>query len=314
MRFNAALARRVALILGLSFPTFCTALADGRAVLPPRWMVEAYLSDAVVKPSRDDIARAIIPGLGMVPAFISGGSKDYATWLASVPNKQLIMDASSYSGSDGTPLSTTHWVNSGTAGGYDDRSASYWRTGAHNSMPVVEGTYGAVTSMPFCKTMLGNSDTEFTMWAVHKRGNTAPYASRRDIYTDYSGGFFSPIQMGANGSSYSTRFIAESGGGDTGFITWGPNISAINSAWVVALRARKSDNSLRGNVKGVAYNIASGISQISLPNGGSTYRWISTGEAQSMAYQMEIILAKTAASDQLMDDGVQVLMQKWGIS
>lgn len=76
MRFNVALARRVALILGLSFPTFCNALADGRAVLPPRWMVEAYLSDALVKPSRDDIARAIIPGLGMVPAFISGAASD----------------------------------------------------------------------------------------------------------------------------------------------------------------------------------------------------------------------------------------------
>lgn len=74
MRFNAALARRVALILGLSFPAFSNALADGRAVLPPRWMVEAYLSAALVKPSRDDIARAIIPGLGMVPAFISGAS------------------------------------------------------------------------------------------------------------------------------------------------------------------------------------------------------------------------------------------------
>lgn len=73
MRFNAALARRVALILGMSFPAFNAALADGRAVLPPRWMVEAYLSDAVVKPSRDDIARAIIPGLGMVPAFLGGG-------------------------------------------------------------------------------------------------------------------------------------------------------------------------------------------------------------------------------------------------
>lgn len=72
MRFNAALARRVALILGLSFPTFCNALADGRAVLPPRWMVDAYLSDALVKPSRDDIARAILPGLGMVPAFMGG--------------------------------------------------------------------------------------------------------------------------------------------------------------------------------------------------------------------------------------------------
>lgn len=72
MRFNAALARRVALILGLSFPTFCNALADGRAVLPPRWMVDAYLSDALVKPSRDDIARAIIPGLGMMPAFLGG--------------------------------------------------------------------------------------------------------------------------------------------------------------------------------------------------------------------------------------------------
>lgn len=74
MRFNVALARRVALILGLSFPTFCNALADGRAVLPPKWMVEAYLSDAVVKPSRDDIARAIIPGLVMVPAFMAGSS------------------------------------------------------------------------------------------------------------------------------------------------------------------------------------------------------------------------------------------------
>ena len=74
MRFNAALARRVALILGLSFPSFSAALADGRAVLPPRWMVEAYLSDALVKPSRDDIARAIIPGLGMVPAFVGGAS------------------------------------------------------------------------------------------------------------------------------------------------------------------------------------------------------------------------------------------------
>lgn len=74
MRFNAALARRVALILGLSFPAFSNALADGRAVLPPRWMVEAYLSDALVKPSRDDIARAIIPGLGMVPAFVGGFS------------------------------------------------------------------------------------------------------------------------------------------------------------------------------------------------------------------------------------------------
>ena len=69
MRFNAALARRVALILGLSFPTFCNALADGRAVLPPRWMVEAYLSDVLVKPSREDIARAIIPGLGMALGF-----------------------------------------------------------------------------------------------------------------------------------------------------------------------------------------------------------------------------------------------------
>jgi len=76
MRFNAALARRVALILGLSFPAFSNALADGRAVLPPKWMVEAYLSDALVKPSRDDIARAIIPGLGMVPAFISGAASD----------------------------------------------------------------------------------------------------------------------------------------------------------------------------------------------------------------------------------------------
>lgn len=70
MRFNAPLARRVALILGLSFPAFSNALADGRAVLPPKWMVEAYLSDALVKPSRDDIARAIIPGLGMMPAFM----------------------------------------------------------------------------------------------------------------------------------------------------------------------------------------------------------------------------------------------------
>lgn len=74
MRFNVALARRVALILGLSFPAFSNALAEGRAVLPPRWMVEAYLSDAVVKPSRDDIARAIIPGLGMVPAFLGGAT------------------------------------------------------------------------------------------------------------------------------------------------------------------------------------------------------------------------------------------------
>lgn len=73
MRFNAALARRVALILGLSFPAFSNALAEGRAVLPPKWMVEAYLSDALVKPSRDDIARAIIPGLGMVPAFLGQG-------------------------------------------------------------------------------------------------------------------------------------------------------------------------------------------------------------------------------------------------
>ncbi|MFA7308356.1 MAG: hypothetical protein WC026_16990, partial [Hyphomicrobium sp.] len=79
MRINVALARRVALILGLSFPTFCNALADGRAVLPPKWMVEAYLSDALVKPSRDDIARAIIPGLGMVPAFMGGGKPGVAT-------------------------------------------------------------------------------------------------------------------------------------------------------------------------------------------------------------------------------------------
>ena len=67
-------ALRVALILGLSPSAFGNALADGRAVLPPKWMIEAYLSDAVVKPSRDDIARAIIPGLGMVPAFLGGGA------------------------------------------------------------------------------------------------------------------------------------------------------------------------------------------------------------------------------------------------
>ena len=65
-------ALRVALILGLSPSAFSSALADGRAVLPPKWMVEAYLSDALVKPSRDDIARAIIPGLGMVTAFMGG--------------------------------------------------------------------------------------------------------------------------------------------------------------------------------------------------------------------------------------------------
>ena len=93
-------ARRVALILGISFPVFNAALTDGRAVMPPRWMVEAYLSDAVVKPSRDDIARAIIPGMGFVPAFLGGGG----------PTTPAVFVAVSANGNGNTAAMPSGWA------------------------------------------------------------------------------------------------------------------------------------------------------------------------------------------------------------
>lgn len=78
MQFNSNLARRVALILGMSFASLSSALADGRLRLPPEPMVKAYLS-GVSTINRDMLFMAMIPGAGAV-AMHQGGRLVLATY------------------------------------------------------------------------------------------------------------------------------------------------------------------------------------------------------------------------------------------
>ncbi len=182
MRFNAALARRVALILGLSFPTFCNALADGRAVLPPKWMVDAYLSDALVKPSRDDIARAIIPGLGMVPAFLGGAGLAGFTWNpAAVTNLTL-------SGGDlvASPPANGVWGTRGTV----SKNSGKW----YFEVVVTTG-FGSTTYVGLARSEhgLGTSGGlgvgDATSWGWNQNGTAfANEANTSDSYSAWSVG------------------------------------------------------------------------------------------------------------------------------
>ncbi len=184
MRFNAALARRVALILGLSFPTFCNALADGRAVLPPKWMVEAYLSDALVKPSRDDIARAIIPGLGMVPAFLGGGKLSYTDAIAAITNKSIYVRGDSYGGSNGTAVTSANWTNEGSVGGAFSASSGsiVWETNSQNGMPGVKNPTSAQLTRSVDYNTLHGANGATTIFVVQKRAGSQGGTSANNAY------------------------------------------------------------------------------------------------------------------------------------
>lgn len=300
MRFNAALARRVALILGLSFPTFCNALADGRAVLPPRWMVEAYLSDAVVKPSRDDIARAIIPGFGFVPAFLGGGGPDYASALAAIPNKTVILAADTSSASDGATLTSSPFPNAGSAGTNFVGSA-VWKTGIISGKRVVRATAtsATMTSSLTLSTLIGG-DLTWSFWFVAALTG----ASNNDIIGDV-GGYLWAF------STASTRQLQSRAFNRTGSTqNWG--YSFTDGAPFVASAKVDASGNMRVNFNGATTSFANGFLEPWVKTG--TFKGWGGHGASVIADMGEQVWSSDHVSDQVQDNFVAGLKLKWGIA
>lgn len=312
MRFNAALARRVALILGLSFPTFCNALADGRAVLPPRWMVEAYLSDALVKPSRDDIARAIVPGLGMVPAFMGGGFS-YADAIAAITNKSIYLRGDSFTGSDGATITggANAWTNEGSSGGTFVRSGSgnyVWENNSQNGMPGVKLSSAAashLTQATDYNTLHGVKGA-MTVFAVERRSGTQGTATDDSLYTN-AGGILGDIS-GYAGYYYSTRNIwyyrYTSQNQDSGLAF------ADSVPFVVGMRINTSGN-FRINFNNES--VYSDLASRDAPSSSSSDIFVAkTNSTTTRGY--EYIVTADVLADELIDKIVGALKQKWGIT
>ena len=302
MRFNAALARRVALILGLSLPAFNTALADGRAVLPPRWMIEAYLSGALVKPSRDDIARAIIPGLGMAPAFLGGGKLSYTDAIAAITNKSIYVRGDSYGGSNGTQVSSSNWTNEGSVGGAFTSAASgiVWETNSQNGMPGVKNPVsgGALTRAVDYNTLHGTNGA-MTLFVVEKRSGSQS-----------TSGVFLGDQNFFTGHRFNTRTI-EYYDGLVSF-TQSTSLSYTDDVpHVIGIRVNTSGN-LRVNFNGAS--VYSDATSRSAPTSSAANLLLFRNNNTSNNYFYECICTADVLSDALIDNIVIALKEKWGIT
>lgn len=250
---------------------------------------------------------AIIPGLGMVPAFIGGGV-DYTTVLAAIPAKTLLMDASSAGGIDGNTLAATNFPNAGSAGGSAQAASSTWRANRQNGLMGVEvgnvnGIDASSSTMPTINQVFGSADKIYTIWLAGKK--TGALANSVLVY-DRFGGVFAPIGI-TNAGNFTTHQRPQSGASAPTY-TWGPTYS-VGVPFVASAKVSAA-GALRVNVSGT---VATPAGTLSVDGANDpSLRLIMAGSTNFDFF--ECLISNDDVGAALQDAFVAALKSKWGIA
>lgn len=227
-----------------------------------------------------------------------------------IPSKVFHVRGDSYSGSNGTAVSSSNWVNEGSLGGTCSASNAsiVWGTNSLNGMPGVKNPVngGYITHSAYYNG-LQNGSGEMTVFAVMKRSGTQGTSSGASIYSN--GGVI--LDAGAwHGIYYNSRSMYLYPYPDTTTYFGSDFDYTDNVAHVVAIRLNASGN-CRANFNGVT--IYSDATSRAAPSSSATTIRLLKNLNTSNNYGYEFIVSASAMSDSDMDDVVTALRDKWSI-
>ncbi len=250
---------------------------------------------------------SIIPGLGMVPAFLGGGI-GYGSLLLQITNRTFHMDASSAGGIDGNTLAATNFPNAGSAGGSARAASSTWRANRQNGLMGVEvgnanGIDAGGSNMPTINQVFGSTDKVYTIWLVGKK--TGSLANSTLVY-DRAGAVFIPIGITSAGD-FTTHQRPQSGDNAPTY-TWGPTYS-VGVPFVASVKVSAA-GALRVNVSGTA---ATPSGTLSVDGAWDpSLRLIMAGSTGFDFF--ECLISNDDVGATLQDAFVTALKTKWGIA
>lgn len=303
--------RKLALILGVSYVALCSALADGRVVLPPKDMVEQVGRGVTAR----DIALAmgIIPGFGPGPGQFAGGGSEYATTLAALTNKTMLVRADLGSAADTTATTTTALDNE--LGNDYGTTGHTWSTNSQNGLRGILGTGPSVAmlaasgvTIATCINTGGRNNTSFVVAKLNgtqgSGGSTLQYTNTILIgANDYWS-----IVFEANSMQFSLYMYNSAAGGYQN----SPSSFSFtdNTAFVLALSISSGGN-LRWNFNGsvVTQNVGFGSSDDSSNPFG-----FNRNKSSGAGYLYEALTCNSEQSTTSVDAHVLALKAKWGIT
>lgn len=245
----------------------------------------------------------------------SGGGADYASALAAISNKTLILEPDLSAGTTGQTLSTVNLNNTGSAGGSYRGTATWSGTGGSginglNTFRLLSSgqTAGDTSNEPTGTALIGNSDLDFTTWGVYKATMSGSNFSTTLLGLG-SGTGWSPVQTGTFDTNigYDLRTTSQTRAGTAGSYTSGV-------PFVLSVRVDSSGN-IRTNFNGTTStsytSISSGTAYENIGNRITLNPQVSSDQYYQYGTQ---VVSSGAVSDVVQDDFVSALKTRWGIT
>ena len=239
-----------------------------------------------------------------VPMPFVASKITYASALAAITNKTIILDASISSAANADTLTTTPFANTGSAGGNFVGNAT-WRTNIQNGFRAVRSTSPAQPaehSTLDLGTAMGES-TGTETWTIWLAGSLSGTSSGAVVAG--GGGTFGPIYVGSS-RALQTRFYNGSG-----YTTqdWGASFTD-GAPFVASVRANSSGD-MRVNFNGTVYSFSPSLNQETFFD-APTYAL--RGRTSGTDYLFEEVWSSDSVSNAVQDNFVTALKTKWSIA